>query len=337
MRIRNYIFALLAAGVLVLPGCKKDDDDDTPSIYGTIQFDELPAYVLKGDSFHITATGAYRGSDKTDTLVGYYMYNSMTALRDTIRKENQSGVAEGDFVVDKDTTGTFTFSIYAFAKGYYGNSASCTFTVVNPVFNAPGSSITGHPFEIGVTSILNDARDGRLYYASSTASGAWMLNNLAWNGAGVPFADADAMSYISGRFYSWEEATAACPVGWKLPSDADFVALAGAGSAGETIPGKAGMLKGDVCFNGTAMWPFTDISVTITNESMFTAMPWGYMTTSAGIHSFKSVRNMAAFWTADSVDADNARVRYVLSDSNDIFVQAMDKKSFGASVRCIKE
>ena len=38
-----------------------------------------------------------------------------------------------------------------------------------------------------------------------------------------------------------------------------------------------------------------------------------------------------------AVDAESVQVRYLKLESNDIFVQAMDKKSFYASVRCIKE
>ena len=34
------------------------------------------------------------------------------------------------------------------------------------------------------------------------------------------------MDMIFGKYYTWTEAQTACPEGWELPSDADFVELA---------------------------------------------------------------------------------------------------------------
>lgn len=335
MKLNRYIFTLLAVAAL-LAGCKKDEEDTKPSLSGKVSFGSIPAYVQKGDSFHIVATGAYRKS-RTDTLVGYYIYDPITLQYDTIRTEGQTGSAEGDFVISADSLSTFTMNVTAFAKGYYGTTGSATFTVVNPSLDTLHGSLKGHPFGYDVTTSFTDSRDGLVYYASSLSSGGWMLQNLAWTGAGYPYSDAEAMSYISGRFYNWNEASTACPGGWKLPSDSDFVSLAGSGATGETIPGAAGVLKGDVIFNGSALWPYQNGKITITNDTFFTALPWGYLTVSAGTHSYKSFGESAVFWTADSVDSETALVRYIKVDSNDILVQAMDKKSFHASVRCIKE
>lgn len=335
MNINRYIFAFLAASVL-LAGCKKDDEDTKPSLSGTVTFGSIPAYVRRGDSFHIVASGAYRKS-KTDTLVGYYIYDPILAVYDTLRAEGVEGPAEGDFVVSKDSLASFSLNVTAFASGYYGTSSSATFVVVNPMLDTLKGSLKGHPFGYEVKTFFHDTRDFQRYYVSSEASGGWMLQNLAWEGAGHPFAGASAMNYISGRFYNYDEAMAACPAGWRLPADADFVALAGAGAVGETISGAAGTLKGDVRFNGSRLWPYQNSTITLTNDGWFTAMPWGYLVVSGTVTSFQQYNSVAAFWTADSVDAETALVRYLRVDSNDIFVQAMDKKSFYASVRCIKE
>ena len=336
MKINRYILALLAVAAL-LAGCKKDDEDTKPSLSGTVTIGTtIPAYVQKGESFHIVASGAYRTS-KTDTLVGYYIHDPISNKSDTIRTEGQTGPAEGDFVVSQDSLDTFTLSVTAFASGYYGASASAEFTVVNPSLDTLKGSLKGHPFGYKANTTFTDARDGRKYYASSLSSGGWMLQNLAWEGKGYPFANSPAMNDISGRFYSWDEATTACPAGWKLPSDADFVDLAGSGAAGETISGAAGPLKGDVFFNGIRLWSYQNSSITLTNDTYFTALPWGYLTISAGVKNYQHYGYVAVFWTADSVDSDTALARYMKVESNDILVQAMDKKSFRASVRCIKE
>lgn len=337
MNFKKYMALILAATAL-LAGCK-DEEETTPTLSGSVTFDYLPAYVKMGDSFEISVSGVYKGNGKSasDSLVGYRVYDPIRAVYDTLRHENENVPATGTFTISKDTTGTFTLSVYAFAKGYYGASQTCTFTVVNPSLDTLKGSITGHPLGYDATTSFVDARDLSLYYASSLSTGGWMLQNLAWSGAGYPFYDCEAMSYISGRYYNWDEAMIACPEGWKLPSDADFVALAGSGAAGETISGAAGRLKCDASFNGVHLWTYQNYRITLTNETLFTALPWGYLTVSAGAHSFTSPGESAVFWTCDQHDADTAFARYIKLESNDILVQAMDKKSFYASVRCIKK
>ena len=332
----KYLFVLLAAGAALLWSCKKEDDT-LPTLSGDLRFEPLPAYVQKGDSFHIVATGVYRGSNRADSLVGYRMFNPLTARYDTLRLENEEGPAEADFVISADTLNTFTLNVYAFAKGYYGASFSSSFTIVNPSLDTLKGSLKGHQFGYKLKTKFNDERDGSTYYASSLSSGGWMLQNLAWDGAGIPFADCESMNYIAGRFYNWDEAQTACPAGWKLPSDADFVTLAGSGTAGENISGVAGKLKGDVYFNGKQLWPYNGKDITLTNETDFTAATWGYLTVSAGVHQFRESGVSAVFWTSDSIDAENGVARYIKADSNDFFYQSFDKKSFYASVRCIKE
>ena len=177
MKLNNYIFVLLAAAAL-FAGCKKDDEDTKPSLSGTITFGSIPAYVQKGDSFHIVASGAYRKS-RTDTLVGYYIYDPIAAKYDTIRYEGQTGPAEGDFVVGSSDLASFSLSVSAFAKGYYGTSASAKFVVVNPMLDTLKGSLKGHPFGYQVNTFFHDPRDFQRYYISADASGAWMLQNLA--------------------------------------------------------------------------------------------------------------------------------------------------------------
>lgn len=335
--ISKYIFAMMVSGLVLLPGCKKDDEDSTPALSGKLRITSIPSYVLKGEVYHITASGLYKGSDRADSLVGYRLYNPLKSAYDTLRKEGEKGPAEYDFVVSSDSLDSFSIGVYAYASGYSGSYASGTFTIVNPSLDTLKGSLRRHPFHYEVNTFFFDSRSSDPYYASSDASGAWMLQNLAWDGSGYSYEEAEAMNYIAGRFYNWEEAATACPAGWRLPSDSDFVSLAGTGTAGETISGAAGALKGNVYFNSSAMWPYISSSIGMDNGTFFTAMPWGYLTVSGPQLSFKGYGEMAVFWTSDSPDAETALVRYMRADSNDIFVQAMDKKSFYASVRCVKE
>lgn len=327
MKYRIYTIALCSA-LLLAPGCKKDEDS-TPYLSGEVKFDKIPTYVVYGDSFHRDVTGAYGSGSE---LVGYRLYDSITAVSDTLRHEGQSGDVSFDYTVTKDTTGTFTLTVYAFCTGYYGLSKSGTFTIVNPSLGEKGS-LAGHPFGTALVSFSDDPRDGARYYTTTVGGSEWMAQNLHYAACGAPYSDAEAMSSIFGRYYTYDEALAACPAGWHLPSDAEFISLAGSGTPHEKISGGADALKGGLSFNGSEMWAYSKSSVKVTNSTLFTAIPVGYSPTEG---EFRGYGDGAFFWTSDAIDATNSLVRYIRYDSDDIFAGSMDR-SFRASVRCVKD
>ena len=335
MNSKFYALICLAA-VLLAAGCKKKEKE-TPTLSGEIEFVRIPAFVKTGDSFHIKVSGAYRKDGST--LVGYRYYDPLTNKYDTLRLENEEGPAEFDYVISKDTVGAFSLSIYAFADGYYGINQYSRFEVVDSSFGE-GGSLGGHPFGAELTESFTDPRDGQVYYTVNAGGKTWTAQNMAYAGSdgtlGTPYKDADAASYIFGRFYTLEQASSVCPTGWHLPSDADFAALAGGGNPKEKIASAAAALKGDLSFNGLKLWPYYSSSVKITNESLFTAIPAGYMVLSGERTDFKDYGERAAFWTSDAQDASRNIVRYLSYDSDDLYAEAMGG-GFGASVRCVKD
>jgi len=172
MKFRIYSIALCAA-LLLAAGCK-DDDDTKPYLSGEVQFEKIPAYVVYGDNFHREVTGAYGSGSE---LVGYRLYDPITALSDTLRHEGQSGDVSFDYTVSKDTTGTFTLTVYAFCTGYYGLSKSGSFTIVNPSLGQHGS-LTNHPFGTSLVTFQTDSRDGARYYTTNAGGKEWMAQNL---------------------------------------------------------------------------------------------------------------------------------------------------------------
>lgn len=335
MNFRTYAIICCTAAVLI-SGCKKKETEKS-SLSGAVNFENLPTYVKKGDSFHISASGAYRPSDNSP-LVGYRWYNPIEAKYDTLRLENQDIPVEFDFVVSKDTLGSFTLSVSAFADDYYSISKSSSFTVVNPGLGE-GGSLGGHPFGSTLTGNFSDPRDGKTYYTTDVGGLVWTAMNLSYSAdgsLGIPYKDSEAMSDIFGRYYTYDEALVACPEGWHLPSDADFVALAGSGKPKEKILSAAGALKGDVSFNGDKLWPYYSSSVIIDNGSGFTALPLGYLLVQRGKSEFIDYGVKAVFWTSDALDSERSIVRYMSYDSNDLFAEGLDR-SLRASVRCVKD
>ncbi len=336
MKLLRYTLLLAALGA-ALVSCKKDDDDDDKEyLNGTLTLN-MPEFVQYGDEFHLEPVGVWR-ADESDTLLAYSWHNPITNVTDTLRKEGdpKSKSKAFDFKISKDTLATFSVTASCWADGYYTKSAVSSFTIVDP--KLPGGSLGGYE-TLSLTSKYNDGRDGNDYYYFSSGGLDWMMQNLAWAGAGVAYKESEAMSYIFGRFYTWDEAVSACPSGWRLPTDAEFVALAQSGGgvpdvSGGDVASAAGALMIDASFNGEKLWEFWP-DVRITNATRFSAIPAGYVTGIPGEYSFKAL-GYAMFWTADAKDANEAYTRYIYVDKPILFGGASSKSGLRASVRCVR-
>lgn len=340
---------LLAMALLAAAACKKDDDDTvSPSLNGSLSFN-VPEFVTPGYVAKMTPTGLAHPDGKG---IGYYwkVTPGMSAS-DTTRYEsglNSDGYeSDGTFTYwFPDSLATYTVSCYGFAKDYSSSYGSKYVTVVKGGLNG---SITG----TGIFSFDKSIEaDGVKYYYTTINGLDWFRNNLANPSYGVAYVNADAMSDVLGRYYSHEEASVACPEGWRLPTDAEWIAMAEsvkgeklAGTYG-IIPGIAADLMADVSFNLNQMWEYWPSVGEITNKSKLAAIPCGYSNlgnkSESGTYpaaSFFGLYEYATFWTADMVEeeAGMAYYRYIISDQPDMQIGKGDVKALGASVRCVRE
>ena len=300
-----------------------DDDETKEYLNGTLSIN-VPKYLQCGDVVHIEPTGVYR-NDESDTMLCCSWTNPFTNKTDTIRLESDPA-AKGkdfDFEVSADSLSTFTIIVSVWADGYYTKTTSATFTVVDPTLGT--GSLKGYDF-LGAVSKMTDERDGSEYYYCNAAGKDWLIQNLAWNGSGISYVDAEALDHIFGRFYTWDEAVSACPAGWHLPSSADFTAIAGEEGAGN--------LMVNASFNGTTMWEFWP-AVKITNGSRFSAIPVGYVSVEGDGKSFIGMNSYALFWTSDSSEK-MAVARYIYVDKPVLYAGEFDKAGICASVRCVR-
>ena len=341
MSLRKLV--LLAAAILAIASCKKDEEESLPYLDGAVTF-YTPDFVEPGQKIVMTPKGIQHPEGKG---VGYFWLVSPGDIRDTTRYENglsyNGKPSDGSytFVFPDDLT-TYSFSCYAYADGYSTTSAKRSVTVVKSGLNG---SLTGTglmPRDEHITV------DGDNYYYVRIGNLDWFRNNLATDNGGAPYANVEIMSDILGRFYNYKDALTACPEGWRLPTEEDWLSLGRAlGAECEkfgVIPDVASKLMVDVSFNGMQMWEYWPEVGEKTNSSFMSMIPAGFA--NLGVRSadgsYKDVESngvyeYATFWTADADDDGMAYYRYLICDQADMMISKGDPEAFGASVRCVRD
>ena len=331
----HYISILTAAlALMVCFSCKKKEETKE-SLTGTMKVDHnMDSYVKSGDTFTFSPGGV---TAPDGTGIGYYFTAPITGIKDTLR----AGATYSYEV--PDTTGTFILTCTAYpiesSDKYYVKSGTITFVIVSET-----KTLTG------LGRHLDDYRvwiDGQEYYVQKIAGQEWMRNNLRTirrddNGRevfGHSFANSPAMQNIFGGYYTWEEAQTACPEGWRLPSESDWVNLLKTVGAPdslkpmETSPSGAGKLMVKAYFNGTVMWDYYR-AVNIKDEAI-SAIPVGYANITGDQYEFTGDLDYAAFWTSDEYGGKGV-YRYIYKEYDNVFVGTASNDSFAANVRCIK-
>ena len=347
MSFRKLYLLVFAAAVLTAVSCKKDDDTKVlPSLNGSLTF-YAPEFIAPGQKLTMTPKGV---SHPEGGELGYYWkVTPGMSVSDTTRYENgltlDGKESDGTFSYTfPDTLGTYTISAYAFAKGYSGASRVRYATVVIGDMTGKGS-ITENGIKSSDPKITVDGID---YYYTNIAGLDWFRHNLANPSFGAPYNNDAAMGPVFGRYYSFEEAVQACPEGWRLPSEEDWLSLGKElGSEGEKfglIKDVASKLMVDVYFNGIQMWEYWPEVGEKTNSSRMSVIPAGYA--NLGVReadgSYKDVESngvyeYAAFWTADTDEDGMAYYRYLICDQSDMMISKGDPEAFGASVRCVRD
>ncbi len=351
--IRTVIAAALA--IFAAAACKKDDEDEEvlPSLSGQLRF-EAESYISKGAELTMTPSGVTHPEGKG---LGYYWSVSpLTEKNDTTKYETDDPSVTGTFSYEfPDSLGTFKVTCSAFASGYYSTSSSKYVTTVDPDESLIDMEL-GYEGEYGS---MTDDRDGRTYRTVQAGNLEWLAENLAYAGTedepcGLPYYNAEAMSDVFGRYYTWNEAMEACPDGWHLPSEEDWLDLGKALSDSEDaesleiykgFPDITGKMMVDAKFNSedNEMWEYWP-DVKITNESGLSVIPCGFANVSESVSgpvgTFETAYMFAAFWTSTENPqnpSEQAIVRYIYWDAPILQTDNTPKTSFATTVRCVKD
>ena len=202
------------------------------------------------------------------------------------------------------------------------------------------ASIQG--IEVGTTEVI----EGITYYTCTVNGKTWLSRNLVREDVGIPYLSCDAMLDVFGSYMTYEQAQTACPEGYQLPNDRQFLELVLDEVYEDTllkdIPGVAGQLMANALFNNEEMWPYWP-EINIDNSTRFSAIPAGYANIyekdGEYVGDFYGVGSYAAFWLDDTdpENPDKAFCRIIVASSNELKITSQDRKSFGASVRCVKK
>ncbi len=134
---------------------------------------------------------------------------------------------------------------------------------------------------------------------------------------------------IYGKLYNWyavNDSRGLAPEGWHIPTDEEWTILTDY-LGGEEVAG------GKMKTTGTTYWNSPNEGAT--NESGFSALPGGYRRDSG---SFSFIRFIAFFWSATEFDNISAWNRFLNSNDGGVSRSNLDSdKSFGASVRCLRD
>ena len=176
----------------------------------------------------------------------------------------------------------------------------------------------------GNLATITDGRDEKVYKTVQIGSQVWMAENLNYvTGNNWCYDDNPSNCNIYGRLYDWQTANNACPSGWHLPSDAEWINLT-------DFLGGAIIAGGKLKTMGTQYWesPNTDA----TNSSCFSGIPGG---TRLFNGSFGNLGKRSEWWSSTEFGS-NAWARYLGYNFGDIGAANYGDKADGRSVRCVK-
>jgi uncharacterized protein (TIGR02145 family) len=202
---------------------------------------------------------------------------------------------------------------------------------------------------------FKDQRDGHEYKWVNIGKQIWMSENLAYlptingfsqtsdsepcyyvyeyEGTNVPEAKRTEKFNQYGVLYNWEAAKSACPEGWHLPGNDEWNLLAQYISS-QTTRDKQ---------NSSGNWPevgkYLKAKSEWHNKGNGTD-DFGFSALAGGARNLEGYFFLAdtdgSWWSSTGTNRNEALFRYILYFENELY-QLSDRKSYGFSVRCVKD
>jgi uncharacterized protein (TIGR02145 family) len=165
-----------------------------------------------------------------------------------------------------------------------------------------------------------DSRDSKRYPVLRLGRQLWMARNLAFKAENSWCYDNESDCDEKGRLYTWDAASQACPEGWHLPTDQEWMAL----------ELHLGMSEEDVKKTGPR--GHEEGATMRSGGSSRLEMPVSGYRRPTG--EFVRAGERAAYWAATDLNQEDAWHRDIRSDVGTVYRSAVTK-TYALSVRCI--
>jgi uncharacterized protein (TIGR02145 family) len=173
-------------------------------------------------------------------------------------------------------------------------------------------------------------RDGTAIPLDASGDPAGNASGQTWSGlstgARTVYAHDNANLTTYGYLYNWfavNDAKGLCPLGWHVPTDAEWKTLT-------DFLGGLSVAGGKMKSTGTTLWNAPNTGAD--NSSGFSALPGGFR---YQFGAFVGIRVNAFIWSASESDSSNAWSRF-LNNGNSSANRVSSHKKLGASVRCLR-
>ena len=183
-------------------------------------------------------------------------------------------------------------------------------------------------------NLLVDSRDGQIYKTVDIGDKIWMAENLNYDTENsVCYGKYESLCMKYGRLYMWNEAKEACPVGWRLPTETDWVNLMRMAGANVSVEQTLNTRKGwDRGANGLDVFGFS-------------AIPTGFYDREED--RYRENGSSAYFWSATEINKDssfavNLHSKFYEYDMFHAYKNYENNlihklKKFSFNVRCVKD
>lgn len=181
--------------------------------------------------------------------------------------------------------------------------------------------------QCSMETTFTDSRDGQTYKVIQIGNQCWLAENLNFETENsFCFNDEEDNCNTFGRLYKWEDAIIACPPGWHLPTNDEWIQLANALGGLEVSGGK---------LKETGLLNWIPPNAEATNESGFNALPSGFRGSGG---SYEKLGNDAYYWTATDSEVNNSLAIYRgLNYNNGKLGEYTTDKRFSFAIRCVKD
>jgi len=325
---------VLIACLCLAQACKKKNEETSASGTGNV-----PVVQTVGFNKVLLNTVDFNGNVTDDggsfVTVRGFCYSSTVQNPTILDSRVENGIGAGTFTVTlTGMKGQTMYHVRAFATNSNGTGYGSSFAVQT------------------IDSILFDV-NGRSYPVIQIGSQVWMGSNLkvwkfndgkviqsygnpfVWDTLVIPamtwYNDNGYMDTTWGCLYNWYAVNTGklAPAGWHVPTDSEWTTLVDYLGGNEVAGGL--MKSTGIMGTGNGLWASPNLGAT--NSSRFGGLPAGDRGHEG---NYYDLNQFGSFWTSTEKDVSYAWYR-MLSYNNAAARRTYDNKTFGFSVRCIRD